>query len=296
MELTKLLTDEEVDRHLSMVNHPTAGGLLAKPALREHIAALRTRCEAAVPLEEHNRIVADTIKSIDAERTSFEQQVADLTANLAAMTQAVGLATTCVPSMEMDSCHPIEMMQQVCAALENLTQQLTASEQRVKELEEWQTIVIGSGHEKETVIRMAASEYTKTIVQCWKVKVDQLQATVTAQQKEKGWEVVGQQLYALEMSIREGCGIELNCLSNMGISFIEKAVRHYQEKRDQLQATVTAQQKEIGRLKESIENLLTFKRGWEQAYRDECRYHRDKQDGEDRQSYDRRMASGKEGT
>lgn len=70
----------------------------------------------------------------------------------------------------------------VCANQERLKQQLAASEKRVKELEEWRTIVIGSGNDQETIIRMAASEYTKTAVQCWKVKVDQLQATVTAQQ------------------------------------------------------------------------------------------------------------------
>jgi hypothetical protein len=34
--------------------------------------------------------------------------------------QAVGLATTCVPSMEMDCEHPIEMMQQVCAKVARL--------------------------------------------------------------------------------------------------------------------------------------------------------------------------------
>ena len=34
----------------------------------------------------------------------------------------------------------------------------------------------------------------------------------------------------LEESIREWAPVELNCLSNMGISFIEKAVKYYQDK------------------------------------------------------------------
>ena len=41
--LTQLLTDEEFDRHLSMAGSPTAGGLLAKPSLRAHNAALRAK-------------------------------------------------------------------------------------------------------------------------------------------------------------------------------------------------------------------------------------------------------------
>lgn len=53
-------------------------------------AALRVRCEASVPLDVHNRIVADTIKTLDAERTSFECEIADLTAKLAAMTNGRG--------------------------------------------------------------------------------------------------------------------------------------------------------------------------------------------------------------
>lgn len=57
------------------------------------------------------------------------------------------------------------------------------SQARVKELEEWRKIVVGSGTDQETVIRMAASEYTKTAVQCWKDKVEQLQATLAARER-----------------------------------------------------------------------------------------------------------------
>ena len=45
---------------------------------------------------------------------------------------------------------------------------LDAERERVKELEEWQRVVVGTGTDQEAVVRMAATEYTKTAVQCWK--------------------------------------------------------------------------------------------------------------------------------
>lgn len=43
----------------------------------------------------------------------------------------------------------------------------------IQELEEWKKIVTGSGTDQETVIRMAATEYTKVAVQSWKEKCEQ---------------------------------------------------------------------------------------------------------------------------
>lgn len=43
-------------------------------------------------------------------------------------------------------------------------------------------------------------------------------------------ENLSRRIYNLEMKIRNTCGPELNCLSNMGIGFIEKAVEYYQGK------------------------------------------------------------------
>lgn len=61
---------------------------------------------------------------------------------------------------------------------------LTEREVRIKELEDWQKIVLGSGTDQETVIRMAASEYTKTAVQCWKDKVEQLAKELDAARQD----------------------------------------------------------------------------------------------------------------
>lgn len=40
-------------------------------------------------------------------------------------------------------------------------------------LREWQRIILGSGTEQESVIRMAAAEYTQTAIRCWKDKCEQ---------------------------------------------------------------------------------------------------------------------------
>lgn len=47
-----------------------------------------------------------------------------------------------------------------------------------KGLEEWKRIVEGTGTDQEAVIRMAATEYAKIAIQCWKDKVVALEAEV----------------------------------------------------------------------------------------------------------------------
>ena len=51
---------------------------------------------------------------------------------------------------------------------------------KVQELEEWKRIVTGAGTDQESVIRLAAIEYTKTAVQCWKDANAKLQERLTA--------------------------------------------------------------------------------------------------------------------
>ena len=63
-------------------------------------------------------------------------------------------------------------------------------------------------------------------------KLEQQLAEMTAEHRR---------VQALEESIREVCGLELNCLSHMNISFVEKAVKWYQQ---QL-ATVTQENADI---------------------------------------------------
>ena len=60
----------------------------------------------------------------DSEIESLRARVAALEAVLSAMTQAVGLATTCVPSMEINPDDPIGMMHRVCAEFDALRAEL----------------------------------------------------------------------------------------------------------------------------------------------------------------------------
>lgn len=50
---------------------------------------------------------------------------------------------------------------------------------KVQALEEWKRIVTGAGTDQESVIRLAAIEYTKTAVQCWKDANAKLQYRLT---------------------------------------------------------------------------------------------------------------------
>ena len=68
------------------------------------------------------------------------------------------------------------------AAMKAALETIAALRQRVerveRKLDEWQRIVIGSGTDQETVIRMAASEYTETAVSCWKEHTEKLTAAL----------------------------------------------------------------------------------------------------------------------
>ena len=64
---------------------------------------------------------------------------------------------------------------------------LDAEREKVKELKEWQRVVVGTGTDQEAVVRMAATEYTKTAVQCWKdenAKLTAQLATLQAQLRQ----------------------------------------------------------------------------------------------------------------
>jgi len=74
---------------------------------------------------------------------------------------------------------------------------LDAERERVKELEEWQRVVVGTGTDQEAVVRMAATEYTKTAVQCWKDENAKLTAKLaTLQAQLARWkEALGEWLW-----------------------------------------------------------------------------------------------------
>ncbi len=52
-------------------------------------------------------------------------------------------------------------------------------------LQEWQQIILGSGTDKEAVIRMAATKYTEVAVQSWREEVGKLKAEL-AEAKARG--------------------------------------------------------------------------------------------------------------
>lgn len=55
--------------------------------------------------------------------TKLEADLAALREENARLREAVGLATTCAPQMEMDSTHPVKMMQEVCRVFAILTRE-----------------------------------------------------------------------------------------------------------------------------------------------------------------------------
>ena len=59
-----------------------------------------------------------------------------------------------------------------------------ALQARVRELEEWKRIVTGAGTDQESVIRLAAHEYTKTAIQCWKEANAKLESQLTQRTAE----------------------------------------------------------------------------------------------------------------
>jgi len=73
---------------------------------------------------------------------------------------------------------------------------LDAEREKVKELEEWQRVVVGTGTDQEAVVRMAATEYTKTAVQCWKDENAKLTAKLAALQAQ----------LAQPIRVCQGCG------------------------------------------------------------------------------------------
>ena len=61
---------------------------------------------------------------------------------------------------------------------------LDVEREKVKALEEWQRVVVGTGTDQEAVVRMAATEYTKTAVQCWKDENAKLTAQLSTLQAQ----------------------------------------------------------------------------------------------------------------
>ena len=75
----------------------------------------------------------------------------------------------------------------ISTTLADAQRALDVERERVKGLEEWQRVVVGTGTDQEAVVRMAATEYTKTAVQCWKdenAKLTAQLATLQAQLRQ----------------------------------------------------------------------------------------------------------------
>ena len=70
-------------------------------------------------------------------------------------------------------------------------------------LKEWQTIILGTGTDLEAVLRMAATEYAKTAIECWKAENAHLKVELEqARQREARLREALQELRDLRYSWR----------------------------------------------------------------------------------------------
>lgn len=60
--------------------------------------------------------------------------------------------------------------------LEDAQQENAQLKAELAKLHEWQNIILGTGTDQEAVIRLAAAGYTQTAVQCWRIRVEKLEA------------------------------------------------------------------------------------------------------------------------
>ena len=148
-------------------------------------------------------LVDDAIREI--ERALWEHHAPDMIcttckrmeAELSILRQAVGLATTYVPTMLIEPDKPIEMMQQVCAAFKWL-------EARVREL---------TKPGDENCARVFGMTYSE--VQSLKQERDRLRGLIGALMrcttKEEAWTILtSDEAYALAALLRERQGIDVS--------------------------------------------------------------------------------------
>lgn len=121
--------------------------------------------------------------------------------------------------------------------VQSLVTAYRALQQTCHDLEEWKRIILGTGTDQEAVIRLAATEYTKTAVQCWRDKVESLQQTceeLKEQLAKQGleWEEdVADLVRRCACEINEYTGIaEVECLKHQAVRL----------QRDEFQTQVTA--------------------------------------------------------
>lgn len=201
---------------------------------------------------------------------------AALRAKLGEMTQAVRLAATCVPSMAMDSEHPIEMMGQVCAAHQNLalhvadlTSKLEAITQRVRTGTQSIIDCIGAnGPEnlEDAIVRLTAKvEATEAECASWRKVLEDERAH--AQQR---LEVVTQERDVLiqggvteellrrqdgYLKVGKGCVI-VRADDYSAMCGHRDSLDGVQVQLTTAQATITAKEEEIGRLRKALNAII----------------------------------------
>ena len=111
--------------------HPMRDAEAERDALRDNIATL-----------------ANGVVEITADKLVLNREIDALRAQLSTMTQAVGLATTASPTMEMNAADPIGMMQTVCAEVNALREQLKQVESVLAALQQ------GQGEREEAAFRL----------------------------------------------------------------------------------------------------------------------------------------------
>ena len=130
------------------------GRVIASPD-REYYDRAETAEAALVALTQERDALRDNIATlangvveITADKLVLNREIDALRAQLSTMTQAVGLATTASPTMEMNAADPIGMMQTVCAEVNALREQLKQVESVLAALQQ------GQGEREEAAFRL----------------------------------------------------------------------------------------------------------------------------------------------
>ena len=66
--------------------------------------------------------------------------------------------------------------------LRHQRQEIDRLKAELAKLQEWERIILGTGGDQEAIIRMAASQYIDTSIDCWKAEVAKLKAELEQSQ------------------------------------------------------------------------------------------------------------------
>ena len=148
-----------------------------------------TREQLEASCREYERLLEQKRATIEQQAQELERLKREFVNKdqiIASLAEQLAASQARCREMERDKEQAVYALGQLEEKYLQLQATLAAREARIAELEDWQKIVLGSGTEQETVIRMAANEYTKTAVQCWKDHTKKIEAERDAAVQEAG--------------------------------------------------------------------------------------------------------------